>query len=181
MSDMEILSQMMKDSALVCSEGSADRPRVILRESQAPDSSATISHLPSDALVIKVDSFRSPDGVFNGSKGECKRSDFVIISQKKKCIVHIELKRTKDSLSQIIKQLAGSQCFIKYCQEIGMVFWEQKDFLSGYEHRFVSIGHTSISKRSTRYIHGKCSNVQPKDVLKISWPKNIQYNMLVGA
>jgi len=181
MGDMEILSQMIKGTALVTCEGLARRPRVILREPQEADSSATISELPSDALVIKVDSFRSTDGIFNGSNGECKLADYVIISERKKCIIYIELKRTKDSWNQIVKQLLGAQCFIKYCQEIGKEFWGEQNFLSGYEHRFVSISHTSISKRPTRYKRDAKPNKTPNQALKISWPKNIQYNMLAGA
>lgn len=181
MSDMEILSQMIKATALVACEGSNDKPRVILKEPQAPDSSASINELPSDALVIKVDSFRPPKDVFNGNKGECKRADFVIISEIKKCAIYIEMKRTKDAWNQIVKQLIGSRCFIRYCEVIGKEFWNEQGFLSGYEHRFVSIAHTSISKRSTRYIRRQKPNTTPTDALKISWPKNIQYRMLSSS
>ena len=181
MPEMRILSEMIKSTALVGLQGSPDKPRVILTESQAPDSSATISALPADALVIRVDAFRSPDDVFNGAKGECKRADYVIISARKRCILYIELKRTKDNWNQIVKQLMGAKCFVKYCQEIGKAFWNAGDFLNGYEHRFISIAHTSLSKRPTRIKNKAPVHSSPERALKVDWPKNLQFNQLAGV
>lgn len=178
MPHLGILSQMVKTSALVPTQGSSGKLRVTLQEPQAPDSSATISELPTDALVIKVDVFRSPDEIFNGTYGECKRADYVIISAKKRCILYIEIKRTKDSWNHIVKQLMGAECFIKYCQEVGKRFWNCSDFLSGYEHRFISIGHTSISKRPTRYKDSAPIHNSPEKALKVDWPKNLQFYQL---
>jgi len=180
MQDMEILTQMIKITALVALDGSTGQPRVLLREAQANDSSASISLLPSDAVVIKVDAFRSPDDVFCGTKGECKRSDYVIISEKKKCVVHIELKREKGTWNQIVNQLIGSHCFVKYCQEIGRDYWGSPNFLSGYRHRFISIAHTSVSKKKTRITRSSETHDTPAEAMRIDWPKDIQYNMLAG-
>lgn len=83
MTDMDILSQMIKDSALVQLGDNYGKPFVKLIESQAPDSLATINHLPADSIVIKADEFRSPNDVFKGEKGECKRADYVLISEEK--------------------------------------------------------------------------------------------------
>jgi hypothetical protein len=71
MPDMLILSQMIKDSALISLQDEYGKKLVKLCDPQAPDSSATIRNLPSDALVIKVDAFRSPDDIFKGKNGEC--------------------------------------------------------------------------------------------------------------
>ena len=180
MGDIVILSQMMKNTALVELQGSADRPRVILQECQAIDSSATISSLPADAIVIKVDAFRSPDSVFNGNNGECRRADYVIVSAIKKRIIFIEIKRTKDGWNQIVKQLIGAQCFMKYCEEVGKAFWKDQNFLTGYECRFISIGHTSLSKKKTRINKQTQLHNSPDKAMKIDWPKNIQFNMLAG-
>lgn len=181
MPDMEILSELIKDTALVSLQGDPNKPRVILQEPDAPDSSATISSLPSDAFVIKVDTFRSPSDIFIGAKGECKRADYVIISPRKKYVLYIELKRTKDDWNQIVKQLMGAQCFVKYCQEIGRTYWAEEDFLKDYKHRFITIGHTSISKRPTRISNNAHVNDSPDKAMKLDWPKNLQFNMLVGA
>lgn len=181
MPDMEILSELIKVTALISLQGDPSKPRVILQEPEAPDSSATISSLPSDAFVIKVDTFRSPSDIFYGAKGECKRADYVIISPRKKYVLYIELKRTKDDWNQIVKQLMGAQCFVKYCQEIGKSFWNEDNFLKDYQHRFISIGHTSVSKRPTRIKNNAQLNDSPDKAMKVDWPKNLQFNMLIGA
>jgi len=179
MQDIETLKQMIKPFALVPCQGAETMPRVVLEEPQESDSSATISGLPSDILVIKADAFRTSGELFQGEMGECKRADYVMVSQKKRCIVYIELKRTKDNWNDIVKQLLGAQCFMFYCQEIGKAFWQQHDFLREYDHRFVSICHTSISKRTTR-IERNHTNSSPEKAMRISWPKNIHFNSLIG-
>lgn len=181
MTDMEILSQMIKETARVELQKEYGNALVTLHEPQASDTSATIRNLPSDALVIKVDAFKSPDDIFNGSNGECKRADYVIISLEKKCILYIELKRTKDNWEQIVKQLIEAECFVKYCQEIGKSFWNENSFLHGYEHRFISIGHTSIAKRKTRITRNSSIHDSPDKAMKVDWPHYLQFNHLAGA
>lgn len=51
MTDMEILSQMIKETARVELQEEYGKALVTLYEPQASDSSATIRNLPSDALV----------------------------------------------------------------------------------------------------------------------------------
>ncbi|MFZ4438679.1 MAG: hypothetical protein ACOYOS_09655 [Syntrophales bacterium] len=174
---------MIKDAAKVPITIEDSKTSVTLQEPQAPDSSIDIAGIPSDAIVIKVDTFPSPDFIFCGSKGECKRADYVIIADSggKKRILYIEMKRTKDSLKEVIRQLAGARCFMHYCQEIGKHFWNEQDFLKNYQHRFVSIGHTSIAKRKTRVDRSPGKHETPEKVMKIDWPRRLQFNHLVGA
>lgn len=180
MTDMDILSQMIKNSVLVQLEDHYGTPRVKLMEPQAPNSSATIQKLPTDAMVIKADEFRSPNDVFNGKKGECKRADYVLISEEQKCIIYIEMKQKKCEWHQIVKQLQGAQCFLKYCQEIGKGFWEKNDFLNGYKSRFISIAHTSISKQKTRITQNSGCHDSPDRALKIACPNYIHFNKIAG-
>ncbi len=139
MTDTEILCQMIKDTARVPLQNDYGKPFVELAESKALDSSATIHNVPSDVIVIKVDAFQSPDSIFCGKNGECKRADYVIVSTEAKRILYVEIKRRKDSWDQIVKQLTGAECFVKYCREIGKSFWKKATFLEKYEHRFISI------------------------------------------
>ncbi len=180
MADMDILFQMIQKSALVQSQEKYGKLCVTLSEPQAPDSSTIIRNLPDDAMVIKIDVFPSPDRIFKGKKGECKRADYVIISEEKKCIVYIEMKRTKDGWRQIVQQLLGAQCFIRYCQAIGNGFWNEKHFLYGYKSRFISIGHTSIPKRKTRITRNIKPHDTPGKAMKIDWPHHLQFNQLAG-
>ncbi len=184
-SDIDILREMIKESATEALIDNYGKKKVILVEQDI--SSVTISGMPEDSIVIKADdSFKSPDSVFRCSKlkGQCKRADYVIVADmdKKKVILYIELKRTKDGEKSIIQQLMGARCFIAYCQEIGRSFWEKQDFLDGYVYRFVSIGHTGIAKRKTR-IERKSKNIihdQPELMMKIAWPSHLHFNHLVG-
>ena len=150
MRDMEILAQMIRESALVepKPDGSG-KPCVRLVESQTDNSELTVLNLPKDTLVIKADKFRSPDDVFFGHNGECKRADYVIISEIYKCIIYIEMKRTSDSLHNFVNQLKGAYCFIKYCREIGKAFWNKENFLDDYKDLFISCSRTRGAKTRT--------------------------------
>lgn len=182
MSDFQILKDMFKSGATVALEHYDGKCQVALIETQHNDSAVTIRGLPDNAVIIKADAFKSPDSVFNGLRGECKRADFVIVADtgKKKVILCIEMKSTGDSETEVIQQLRGAYCFISYCQAIGKVFWQQKGFLDGYTYRYVSIGHISIGKRKTRIDRPTGKHDQPERMLKIHWPNYLQFNQLAG-
>jgi len=152
MTDIEILRQMIKDASKMPLVDNYSRNKVTLAEPQQANTSVTIFGVPDDAVVIKADAFRSPDTVFNGSKGECKRADFIIVADtgSKKVILCIEMKKKKGQENEIIGQLKGAKCFMAYCREIGRSFWDERNFLDGYAYRFISIGHISIPKREMR-------------------------------
>lgn len=183
MSDIDILRQMIKSEASLPLESHNNKNRVILTEPQHKDSSVTIFGMPDNAIVIKSDVFKSPDNVFNGTKGECKRADFVIVAdtEGKKVILCIEMKARRDSEKEIIQQLTGTQCFIVYCREIGKAFWEQQNFLKDYAYRFISISHISISKRKSRATRQTGVHDRPDRMLKISSPHHLQFNQLAGV
>jgi hypothetical protein len=183
MPDIDILNQMIKDSAKVQLSNHYNRMKAELTEPAHPCSSTVIYGIPENAVVIKVDVFSSPDTVFVGSKGECKRADYVIISNAdgKKVVIYIEMKAMKGHPAEIIQQLNGARCFIAYCQEIGKAFWDKSDFLKKYRQCFVSIGHTSIPKRKTRITRESGKHDRPEKMLKIDWPHHLQFNQLAGA
>ncbi|MBE3144112.1 MAG: hypothetical protein IMZ61_09350 [Planctomycetes bacterium] len=183
MSDIGILQEMIKDAAKVSLTSVGNRKQVTLTESQQAGSSVTIYGLPDEVVVIKADAFRSPDTVFNGSRGECKRADFVIVADtvNRKIILCIEMKATKGPLQEIIHQLTGTRCFVAYCREIGLGFWNKRDFLDGYTQRFITIGHTSIPKKKTRISRQEGAHDRPDRMLKIDWPHYLEFNHLAGA
>ena len=183
MSDMDILNQMIKDSAKILPTSHYSKTKIELVEPQDTRSAVSIYGVPDNVIVIKVDTFPPPDSVFAGKRGECKRADYVIVSntEERKVIVYIEMKRTKGSREEIVQQLKGAKCFINYCKEIGRVFWQERNFLKDYQHCFVSIGHTSIPKRRTRITRKNGKHDQPDKMLKIDWPHHLQFNHLAGA
>ncbi|MFH1962707.1 MAG: hypothetical protein ABIJ30_07525 [bacterium] len=181
MSDIAILHEMIKDTAMLPLADACDKKQITLAEPQQINSSVIIYGIPDNTIVIKADKFKSPDTVFNGSKGECKRADFVIVADtgNKKVIIYIELKKTKALEEEIIQQFTGAKCFVAYCREIGKEFWKQPNFLDGYMERFVSIRHISISKRKTQIIKPTTGvHDCPDRMMKIISPQNIRFNHL---
>lgn len=181
MQDSEILSQMIKASARVPLEKRYKKLIVTLTEPPPADYSVIIGSMPDDAVVIKVDAFPSPDAVFSGSKGECRRADYVIVSQSRKRILYIELKKNKDSFKEVVQQLTGAKCFVSYCKAVGKSFWKERDFLEDYQHRFVSIGRISSSKNKMREDRTKGKHDSPKKAMRIDYPHRLQFRNLAGA
>lgn len=167
-----ILQQMIRIDATLALTNIYEKHAVHLTEPQQPDSQVTIKGIPEGTIIIKVDTFPAPDKIFTGTKGECKRADYVIISanNNKKRVLFIEMKRTKDLESKIIAQFKGATCFIEYCKEIAKQFYDCNDFLEGYEYRYISFGHTSIQKQKTRIERTAKVHNAPECMLKMHWP-----------
>jgi hypothetical protein len=180
MSDMKILSELILESALVPHENEYGKPVIKLQEAGVKDSVSFIRNIPSDAIVIKADEFPAPKTFFKGDKGECKRADFIIISEEKKVILYVELKAGAKDTSYIVKQLKGASCVISYCKEVGRHFWNESSFLDGYVHRYVGMVNLSVSKRTSRH-KSKPLHDLPESFLKISSPRHLQFNELAAV
>jgi hypothetical protein len=185
MDDFEILNLMIQEKAKVKLDKSGySKPKVVLKEADLY--TVTIQGMPDpeNVIVIKGDAFEAPKQIFNGKNGECKRADFMIIArldERLKYVLYIELKarNTTSKEGAIIQQLQGTQCFFTYCQEIGKVFWQEKNFLNGYQPRFVSLKNIGLNLRPTHEpkipIHDR-----PERMLKRNCNNSIQFNELVG-
>jgi len=180
--DLMILEQMIKDNAKVPLIDSYGKKQVILKETQGINYEVTILDIPEQTLVIQSDLFEAPKSIFKNSKGECKRSDFILISDQDnlKVIMFIEMKAGKAIEKEIIQQLKGSECLISYCREIGKKFWNQINFLEKYEYRFISMKHINLNKKPTREKNLPTIHNSPENMLKIYAPKKIQFNKLIG-
>ncbi len=181
--DIEILHQMIVDEAkLELQVDPYGKSNVQLTESQSPNSSITISNLPDEIIVINLDSFWSLDTMFEHERGQCKRADFVIIADDdRRVIIYIEMKKNKAPEHHIVQQLTGAHCFVTFCQKIGQAqaFWNQSDFLNDFEHRFVSISHTSIPKKPTRIQPRSGIHDRPERLLKLSSPAYLTVKRLI--
>ena len=97
-----------------------------------------ITSCPIDTMVIDCDKIPNMGSIFKCSKGECRRSDFILISSELSVVIVIELKESNnDKSKEIIQQLKGSACFLSYCESIIASFWGEKNVLQGYETFFV--------------------------------------------
>lgn len=186
MSDIAILKEMFRNSVTVPLEPNPYTPAKKQVTLQEPDDdyAITIAGMPveSEVVVIKTDAFTAPKAIFQNSKHECKRADFVIIANtnRHKVIICIELKArsTTSTELEIIQQLKGAKCFVAYCQEIGKMFWDDRSFLENYDYRYVTIRNISISKKTSREKTG--THDRPEKMLKISSPNYLQFNHLIG-
>ena len=158
MNDIQILREMLNPDAQVPLQSGQGKSSVQLTDLQS-HTTVEIKGIPPDSIVIRPENFEEPLIIFNGTKGERKRADFVIVSndeRERKWVVCIETQEMDAKLaSHVTQQLKGAYCFISYCKSIGKSFWELEDFLDGYQHRFVSIVDLNFnrSKRRTQPFH----------------------------
>ena len=124
MSDLDVLQELIYEGALIpLMETPYGGKIVVLGESDSQGGiqySIKIKGIPDDSVVVKTDMFPSPRGIFSCQRGECKRADYVIVtnSETDNFIVHVEMKKGEGNASEMINQLKGSECFIAYCRAI---------------------------------------------------------------
>lgn len=203
MTDFDTLREILKEEIVIEIEnGYYGKKMVKLHEPPCKEHegyTVTIRQIPNNSVVIKIDSFPAPINIFNCPKegekpekeykGECKRADFVIITQTtikqktKNLIIFIELKKGKGDTTKIIQQLKGAKCVIAYFRSIGMEFWKQQNFLNpnNYEYRFISIRYIGINKKPSfeKNESNQIHNV-PENMLKITSPNYLEFKQLIG-
>ena len=185
MNDIQILQEMLSSDVQVPLQSGQGRPSAKLTDLQA-GTTVEIKGLPHNSIVVRAENFENPLAIFNGSKGERKRADFVIISNDendRRWIICIETQEMDAKLaSHVIQQLKGAYCFISYCRCIGKSFWELEEFLNDYQYRFVSITDLNFnrSRRRTQPLHsqGELHN-RPDLFLKISRSPTIYFRKLI--
>ena len=186
MNDIQILREMLNPDAQVTLRSGPGRPSVQLTDSQS-GTTVEIKGLPHNSIVIRAENFENPLTIFNGTKGERKRADFVIVSNdenNRRWIICIETQEMDSKLaSHVVHQLKGAYCFVSYCRCIGKSFWELEEFLDDYQYRFVSITDLNFnrSRRRTQPFHsvGELHN-RPEVYLKISRSFTIHFSKLIN-
>lgn len=165
--DIEILRDMIVPAAQIPLQPGAGKPSVELKDVES-GTIVEIKGVPHDSIVVRAEYFRDPLFVFNGCKGERKRADFVIVSDKgtNKWIVCIETTAGDKPAEHVTNQLRGAQCFMSYCKCIGRSFWEEENFLEGYQYRFVCMKKINVRKKRT--------GVNPNKISRPSRPTHIQ-------
>lgn len=179
MRDKDILRELLLDACIVPLENEYGKPIVKLEEVGVEGAVACIRNIPGDVIAIKADAFPAPKGFFKGDKGECKRADFILISEERKVVLFVELKAGKQQELHIVRQLKGAACLLAYCKEIGKKYWGRDEFLDGYAHRYIGMVNLSISKKPTR--HQKTSvHDTPENFQRVSSPHHLQFKVLAG-
>ena len=185
MNDIQILKKMLNRNIRVpLQQQTGSPPSVELIDKYT---TVEIKGLPHGSIVIKAEDFKDPPTVFQGSRGESRRADFVIVSNDgiKKWIICIEVKkRRRIHRGRVIAQLRGARCIMDYCKAIGREFWPAKGFLTGYEYRFVGIAGLSIQNQPTRPdppdgLSKRKSHNRPEAFLRILGRQSLYFNELI--
>ena len=188
MNDIEILREMLIADAIVPLQHG--QITVELTDTQSK-TTITIKGIPPDSIVIRAEEFEAPRYIFNNVQDVHKRADFVIVSNDtKKWMICIETQAGDYKRPAHVRaQLKGALCFMRYCQCIGKKFWKAKDFLDGYEYRFISMVNIptkkpSIKKGATRFYKSSISSgslhKHPENFLKISGASSLHFSILIN-
>lgn len=177
MNDIEILQEMLISAAQVPLRQNGEVTYSVKLADDEANTKVTIKGIPWDSIVIRADVFfpRAETKefkdrfIFQGSKGENRRADFVIVSRgARKWVVCIEIKKPNRGRKEIVEQLEGALCFVSYCKSIGRAFWTKDDFLEDCDYRFVSMVNVSVNKKSTRPSNPKpLLHSRPNEFLKL--------------
>ena len=156
------LRMLLVDDVVVPLRNEYGKNYCYLSESEA-DYTFRISYVPDDALVIRCDRFPNTGEVFfKGQNDECKRADYVLVSESKKVIMFFELKRSSDSapLKKVIAQLKGAKCVMDYCASLSSSFLREHDIFVGYTYKYYKAVYTASRKRA--FADTKTSNTSPE-------------------
>ena len=106
---------------------------VLFLPEPASDYKLNIKKPPQDIYVIRYNRFPDTNRFFCGGNLECKRADYILISDTDSTICILELKRSNKSATcqEIIAQLKGAKCIIDYFESAADAFLNQKDILKG--------------------------------------------------
>lgn len=178
MNDIEILKEMFTPCVQVPLQQDPGKPPSVKLTDVQAQTTVTIKGLPQKTVVLRAEVFvpfadinnAENKFIFNGSKGECKRADFVIVSNgSRNWIIFIETQRGNyKSRQEVVQQLKGALCLLNYCKSIGKEFWLEEEFLDGYEYRFVSLKDINIDKKSTPPEEfGNILHCHPKDFRRL--------------
>nr|CAA6806528.1 MAG: Unknown protein [uncultured Thiotrichaceae bacterium] len=181
MADTAVLRRMLQPNIIIpLQDHYNDKKKLLLQEPQADDSCIEIHNVPADSIVIDLDRAFSNQGLFCGSQGECKRADYLLISEQTEKILFIELKQSSSGKSGIIKQLQGSLCAFEYCQIIAREFFHEAEFLQSYQQRFIAFTHTTSRSRKTEVEREVVRHGTPQQPLMIRYTRTFQFNQMAA-
>lgn len=175
----ELLKKLFQKNTISTIEQHYNSYQVVLKEAKE-GYELKILNVPSDLMVINIDDNFNNNQIFQGNDGECKRCDFVLISEAEKIVLFIELKKSNNSTRvDKINQLKGGLCFIKYTQSIVEEFFNYPTFLKDYKFCYAIFDNIHAKKRPTKLLHDKLENTTPEKAVKISKTNSYQFKKLV--
>lgn len=181
MTDTDVLRKMINSSAIINLEAHyKNKMKVVLEETETEDCKLEVYDAPHDAIVIDVDTHFKNDELFDCTSSECKRSDFIIISEAKNVVIFIEIKKGNSGTLGIVNQLKGGLCVFEYCQSIAREFFGENNFLNSYDKRFVAFKRVNLKKRKVSVEKGIGDHSTPETLMKLSWASTVYFNKIAA-
>ena len=120
--DLRILREMLTPEMILEPDTGTDgKPRLKLTDSDNPKTCVTITGLLPHTIAVKSDGAPCISRCFQSSRGEAKRSDYILIcaGEKERWVVFVELKGSMKyvSVDGLASQLLGSRCFLSMYEQ----------------------------------------------------------------
>jgi len=147
-----------------------------LEEKSCPDSIVDIVGLPDDARVVIIPGLPETCRYLNGG-GLGARGDFTLVVPSQKKIIHIEMKRC--TKSGIREQLVGSSALMTYFKGLAEKKLSERNYLDGYEERYVAIGYTACGFRNSSGRRSVGTGCTPDDIRRILYPGKLKFRDLL--
>lgn len=183
--DINILKELLRDEMIFTPNHDANQDMQILAltDPDSPETKVSIMGVPECSIAIKSDYFKEVTKFFTSCHGECKRSDYILVSSKpeENWLIYIELKSSSKNTNNkaIAQQLCGSHCFFQYCKVVVEKFWKKSEFMKDYNERYVVFSSTGMSVKRPVCLAPDCPiHDTPKKALRVGGNR-VQFNMLV--
>jgi hypothetical protein len=175
---VESLRNLLHEGTVVVPEGRT----VTLREEQCDDSEVTLSELPDDTLIVRLDRFPDARGFLKNEKGECGRCDFLVLTVYKgrSFALFLEMKRGKTEAHKITQQLRGGWCVFLYLEALLEKFHDKRRIAAGFRTRFAACRKTKLDKRPIRPSAKLSGHDRPEKFAALSRHRRIPLGYLLG-
>ena len=184
--DITILKELLRNEMIFipnCDNTNQNRWVLTLTDPDNQKTRVSIVGVPESSLAIKSDYFSEVNKFFTSCRGECKRSDYILVSSKpeEKWLIYIELKSSSKNSNnkEVTQQLCGSYCFFQYCKVVVERFWKIDSFMADYKERYVVFSSVGRSRKDPLRRPSDCPiHDEPKKALRIGG-RQAEFNMLV--
>ena len=167
MSAVNALKTILVDDVIIPLTKEKSKNCCVLSEAKA-NYSYEIHSVPDDMLVIHCDKFPDTGKFFKGKNNECKRADYVLISDSERAIMIFELiKSNSKSAGKVTDQLKGAKCILDYCESISLEFLGKNDIFVDYTYRYYKVVSTMAKKRAFSE-YERTENTKPELHKKLS-------------
>jgi len=123
---LEKFKVLFTDSFITTPEKHKERYRFLLTEADenAKLREVEVRNVPQNSILVKMHAYPPPEKIFQSTRGERKRCDYIILTSYKDDLyfIFIEMKSRELDNKDVIPQLVGGNCFMIYCSNMVAMF-----------------------------------------------------------